>query len=106
MGVGRAASEESQREGLERTARPGLMAAFVFRRTYGFSLGVVEASGSVGREGLSVGPRQTAFREALWPLSRGEGRMLAGGCHHLNESHRGARGYGCVAWTGVRMDWR
>lgn len=104
VGVGRAASEESQRKGLERTARPGLMAAFIFRRTYGFSLGVVEASGSVGREGLSVGPRQTAFREALWPPSRGEGRMLAGGCRHLNKSHGGGFG-GTGVWPGRVSGW-
>lgn len=44
---GRAAWGKSQREGLEWAAQSGLMAALTFRRTYGFSLGAMEASGSV-----------------------------------------------------------
>lgn len=47
MREGRAAWGKSRREGLEWAAQSGLMAALTFRRTYGFSLEAMEASGSV-----------------------------------------------------------
>lgn len=47
MREGRAAWGKSRRVGLERAAQSSLTAALTFRRTYGFSLGVMEAFGSV-----------------------------------------------------------